>query len=392
MELNVQKYLRSGKTVADLKEELGIKSSEYGDLVMLNYSQIDSPKTNPIVMECRQLVLEKDTWDIVYRSFSRFFNHGEVLNLNEDFDFANAVALDKIDGSIIGVFFYDGEWFMTTRGVIGGNCQVGTFPITFKELFDLAVMQYPDFWGTIESACKDGNDYCYIFELTAPENRVVTPYTDRALHLLSVRDRGNEFCELNRVHSESISKAMGVELPTMHSFSDISELVSMASNVGQLNEGFVCIDYSRTDENGNYRRIKVKNPAYLAIAHLKDSSVSSLRSLMQLVIMGEASEFLTYFPEFNKYVECLQEKWYKYRDQLNAELEEAETKKHLPRKDFALWAKDKINPSVLFQLLDGKITTVQDWISQMVEQKGSKNFGKNMMQILKINDIEWKTE
>lgn len=98
MELNVQKYLRNGKTLADLELDLGIKSSEYGNLVILNYSQIDSPKNHPIVMECRQLVLEKGTWNIIHMAMKRFFNYGEALELTADFDYSRAVALDKIDG------------------------------------------------------------------------------------------------------------------------------------------------------------------------------------------------------------------------------------------------------------------------------------------------------
>jgi len=216
VELNVQKYLRNSKTLTDLESEFGIKSSEYGNLVILNYSQIDSPKTNSIVMECRQLVLEKGTWDLIFRSFHRFFNYGEALELTGDFDVSNAVALDKIDGSIIGVFRYRGEWLMTTRGVIGGDCQVGTFPLTFKELFDLTVSQYPRFWGALNELMQS-HDYCYTFELTSPENRVVTPYTDRALHLLTVRDVGAGFKEIERCGIEVIGEELGVPiLPCMN--------------------------------------------------------------------------------------------------------------------------------------------------------------------------------
>jgi len=98
MDLQVQTYLRSGKTLVDLKTELGIESREWEDLVILNYNQIESPKTHPIVQECRQLILRKNTWDIVFMSFQRFFNYGENLEETKDFDFANAVALSKIDG------------------------------------------------------------------------------------------------------------------------------------------------------------------------------------------------------------------------------------------------------------------------------------------------------
>lgn len=91
MLMEVQKYLRSGKTLKDLKSELGIIFSEYENLVILNYSQIDSPKFHPITMECRGLILEKDTWDIVSFPFRRFFNENEG---NLPFDYSSAKGLE----------------------------------------------------------------------------------------------------------------------------------------------------------------------------------------------------------------------------------------------------------------------------------------------------------
>lgn len=277
---------------------------------------------------------------------------------------------------------------MTTRGVIEGNCQVGTSPLTFKQLFEQAVSQYPNFWSELEYTRKKGYNLDYTFELTAPENRVVTPYMERSLHLLTIRDADHDFCELGPVHVQRMASMLGVKIPQSHSFKNIEELVQMAANVEGLNEGFVCIDYS-VQENGTYRRMKVKNPAYLAVAHLKESSASSLRSLLQLVIMGEANEFLAYFPEYKSYVEGLKTEWDKYRSRLVSELGMAKEKKSLPRKDYALWAKTCINSNVMFQYLDGKITTVQDWVDLNIKEKGAKNFGKMMMQVLKIKDIEW---
>lgn len=77
--LEVQTYLRGGKTIDDLESELGIKAIAHPTLplVILNYNQIESPKRNSIVRECRGLVLEVGTWNVVARSFQRFFNFGE---------------------------------------------------------------------------------------------------------------------------------------------------------------------------------------------------------------------------------------------------------------------------------------------------------------------------
>mgnify|MGYP001296035369 CR=1 FL=1 len=81
--LEVQKYLKN-KTLDDLNIEFGIKIKEHDELplVILNYSMIDhgtiGNKTHPIVCECRGLVLEVGSWNIVARSFYRFFNFGET--------------------------------------------------------------------------------------------------------------------------------------------------------------------------------------------------------------------------------------------------------------------------------------------------------------------------
>lgn len=98
MELEIQKYLRNGGTRDSLKESLGIKSSQNGNLVIFNYDQIESPKTHPIVMEARCLILEDKTWDIVFMAMKRFFNYGEALDLTSDIDYSRAIALEKIDG------------------------------------------------------------------------------------------------------------------------------------------------------------------------------------------------------------------------------------------------------------------------------------------------------
>ena len=63
IELEVQKYLRAGKTLENLKEEFGISANQHGGykkLYSLKYDQIDSHsvRSHPIVRECRGLILD----------------------------------------------------------------------------------------------------------------------------------------------------------------------------------------------------------------------------------------------------------------------------------------------------------------------------------------------
>lgn len=105
--LSVQRLLRDGRTLDDLNKLYGIDAthSETDPLVILNYDQIESPKTHPVVRECRGLVLEKDTWNVVARAFTRFFNYGET---DCQFDWSKFTATTKEDGSLLLLYRYAG--------------------------------------------------------------------------------------------------------------------------------------------------------------------------------------------------------------------------------------------------------------------------------------------
>ena len=118
--LHVQKYLLENG-IDQLTQELGIEVKQYPEhgIMNLNYSQIDSPKTHPVVIECRGLILSMEKpYTVISRKFDRFFNHGEALDITQAFSGENAILGLKEDGSCIGVYYnpYTGTWNTSTRG------------------------------------------------------------------------------------------------------------------------------------------------------------------------------------------------------------------------------------------------------------------------------------
>ena len=89
-----------------LKTKYGITVKDYPDhgLYVLNYCQIESPRTSPISRECRGLTLNHSL-EVVARSFDRFFNVGEADCVNLKIQ-PSDVCYDKVDGSLIRVFFF----------------------------------------------------------------------------------------------------------------------------------------------------------------------------------------------------------------------------------------------------------------------------------------------
>jgi T4 RnlA family RNA ligase len=378
MILETQKYLQT-KSLNDLKSELGISYSEYKSLVVLNYSLIDSPKFHPIVLECRGLILEKDTWKIVSFPFKRFFNTDEDPNLT--FDYSNAVGLEKLDGSLIQVFYYN-EWLMSSRGQIENNCCVPMSNLTFKELFNLTIND--DFYS------KLNNNYNYIFELTSPENRIVTIYKDRQLHLLSMRNI-DTWKELTLNELKRQSDIIGVPLPRIVNFKDKIDIVELSKSVATLDEGFVAVDYNDHDDI-SFKRIKVKNPSYVAIQHLKENSARSLRSLISLVYENQQDEFLSYFPEFQNHVDLIKEKYDNYINNINLEKSSILDYLKIDKKEYALKVKNFKNLPFMFNLYNGKCKTFLEFLSSIEKLKGRKYLEKYLVEQLKLKDINFYVE
>ena len=251
-----------------LEKNYSIKYSIWEDLVCLNYCQQNSPKFDDITRECRSLVLgmrstenKGDNFYIVSRSFDRFFNEGEDINLK--YDITQLTAYEKVDGSLIGVFNHKDKWLYRTRSMImpDDTMFVNGSNLTWKDLIESQIEPCDLFMK---------KDCTYIFEVVSPENRVVTNYPERSAYLLQIRNNisGNySFYGYNK----DIAFMGGWKVPQRYKFDTIEHCLGSAKDLKGLEEGYVLYDqYGKPC-------IKVKNPAYVAAHHLRGNGILPLR-------------------------------------------------------------------------------------------------------------------
>jgi T4 RnlA family RNA ligase len=335
--LHVQEYLKN-HTYDDLKEEFDIRHKLYDDRVIFKYG-VKSPKYHPIVMECRGLILSLDN-EIVSRPFDRFFNLYEGDD-HLDFNWNDSIVFTKLDGSLIQGYNYNGKWYVGTSGTAFAE---GETPMktTYHDLFVKAVGGRD--LQEVFRFLPEG--YTFLFELTSPENRIVTPYSETKITLLAVRDN-----ETGKYVNYSV---IDQHKETLFDFCDIAkrydlnkekDVLDFVDSLPQLEEGVVCFD-TKTQ-----KRIKVKNVKYVAVHHLRGNEVTH-KSIITLLLKGEMDEYLTYFPEDFDFMKT-------YIDEFNNLKEEIvnvfNKYKHIEdQKEFALKAKDLKYSSVLFQLRKGK--------------------------------------
>lgn len=294
--MQVIEFIKQNGTAA-LTEQFAISVKEVDELLVLNYNQIDSPKTHPIVMECRSLILEAGTLKVVSRSFDRFFNYGEALNVMPVIDWSKAVAYEKVDGSLIKIYNYKDHWYISTKGTAYGESDCMGYGITFAELVYKAL------------GCKDDSEFqrimrrstmcpftTYIFELTSVENRVVKRYEGYKLHFLASRYNFNGAYNTADERSwilELMEYGNGigefVEVAQAYSFATDEDCVRTAASLKDLDEGYVIYQ-------DGVPIAKIKSPTYVAVHHIRGEGLNPKR-IMELVLTNEQDEYLQYFPD-----------------------------------------------------------------------------------------------
>jgi hypothetical protein len=352
--MNTQEYLRSGKTLEDLTSELGISVTKHETLplVILNYDQIESPKTHPIVRECRGLVLNSEDYSLVARAFGRFFNWGEVADEMPLFDWNSCKAYEKVDGSLVLIYYFDGRWHANTRGSFAAwplfnDEYVAKFyglPTTFKWsdgfLKALGV-------NSLDELNLD-RSITYVCEFCSLWNKVVRTYSEPCMYMLT-RFAGME--EIGPTYHPNF-KTLG-----SYPLTSVQDVQSFVTDHPEATfEGIVVKD------DGN-RRWKLKNPRYVALHHMKGNGTEIFKpkNLMPYILKNEGDELMTYFPE-------IKDVFAEYKGKVDEAYNVLETlwtaNKDIPvQKDFALSIVGRTPfTSVLFNLRKQGGTLRDEWM------------------------------
>ena len=265
-----------------LKSDFGVEAKKHPelDLYILDYSQKDSPRFNPIVDECRGLVIDGN-YDLVSKGFSRFYNLGEGPDV---IDWSQPVHVTtKQDGSMIHTFHHKDQWFVNTR-FSWGDGEVNLSGFTWRQL----VEKHLDY-------SKLNKKNTYVFELCGPYNKVVRQYPP-SLFLLAFFAQGEEYPHWCIQYE---SERIGIPATETHNVKSQDEAIKLLEKLSAGDptfEGFVFRDWK--DD-----RCKSKNASYVALHQMSSNGcIGAYKHIVPLVIKNEHKEVLVYFPEIEERV------------------------------------------------------------------------------------------
>ena len=293
----LQLALRTGYTPERLSQSLDIAVKPhplFPNLLLFKYSQVSSPMSDPVVQASRGIILDSaNDWAVVSHTYDKFFNLGEPNAATIDWE--SAVAAEKLDGSLIQMFHYQGNWHVATSGTADAGGKVNGLEMTFAQLFwdtfhaqglDLSDLDVPENDDERAGSSSDWTRFTFAWELCTPLNRVVVDNRDFRVTLIGIRDR---------VRGTEVGIYQGpAKWPKVRHFAvDTREgLLKAVQELDPLKqEGFVVVDKF-------WNRVKLKSEQYLALHHLRGNGNPTPKSALKVILAGETGEILASFPEW----------------------------------------------------------------------------------------------
>lgn len=268
-----------------------LKISHEGEYILFKYNHYDSIMREPIVQEARGLIINMKTKKVVCHSFNKFFNYDD--SNSKPIDWNSAKVLDKIDGTLVNLWWDNNEWHWSTNGNIDAfkgttNIKADTFGNCIIRAITNEELTYDEFLSYFKPA------YTYMFELVTPANILVTKANEDKLYYLSCRNM--------ITGKEEIKTVLPVIAPKQYHFNNIKEVVEAANKFDDQHEGYVVVD-------NNYNRVKVKGKEFLKSFYINNFQLSK-HQLMDILLQKEVyDEFIKTFPQYIPALKDLEDKW-----------------------------------------------------------------------------------
>lgn len=318
------------------------------DLIIWNYSQkVQYEKLwDDITLRCRGLITDTNG-KVIVQPFIKFFNYEEVVNeipTKNDYVYVQ----EKMDGSLGILFYYKGEWVMSTRGSFTSE----------QSKRGLEILENKYQLRSFETSIA------YLVEIIYPENRIVVNYKKEKIIFLSAtlnhsfnwEDSKND--ELHWTTSCAFFKSNGIKkediVETKQFFNFSEELYNELRLKNEDNkEGYVLKFFP-----SNFR-VKIKFEEYVRL-HKIVTNISNRDIWEYLKDNKPFDEILDKVPdEFYDWVkETAKDLTIRYE---NIEKEYKWIFEHImnvknstDRKIFAEYAKRYSHPSILFNMKDNK--------------------------------------
>ncbi len=224
--------------------------------------------------ECRGLIFDTATGNLISRPYHKFFNVGERAETNLDkIDLTQPhVVLEKLDGSMI-------RPIPTPEGFRLGT-KAGVTDVAMNAEYFVA--DKPEYAKFIKSSFACG--LTPIFEWCSRKNRIVVDYPDDQLILTAVRDmRSGNYIS----YSQMVETGKNYDIPVVKAIAgDETDIEKIVDHIRKWDDGEgVVIRF----ENGHM--VKIKADEYV-LRHRSKEQINSEKNIIQVILNDSVDDMI----------------------------------------------------------------------------------------------------
>lgn len=296
MESKILNIIKNNKNWREIIESKNIRIKDKYPYMIFNYG-VDVDPTDPVVREARGIIIDMERLEVACWPFNRFYNSYEEAARDdlENFDWNNCRVEEKIDGSIVKLFWnrYSEKWQWATNGCIDA-ADADTF--SGESFLDVIKEAYN--YNQIVFEALD-EEMTYIFELVSPFQQIVIYYPKTLLYHIGTRNNNT---------GEEDWRYIGVLHPEIYQLNTLDDCLSAANKLNadetQVGgEGFVVVDK-------NWRRLKIKSPEYVAAHKIRGNRNVDKKYIIEIIkeFPDKIDEICADFPDLAVYY-----RYYQYK-------------------------------------------------------------------------------
>lgn len=189
----------------------------YGDFLKEHSGSKIPMFPNQESLECRGIMFDAQTGEILARPFNKFFNFHECPNDIGVRDLKDATVLEKLDGSMVVPIIHP----LSKEVRLCTKQGIGPVSVLVESLTNISR-------DVLKEIIQEG--YTPIFEFTSPEQRIVLKYEDSRMTLLAVRHMVNgNYCDEQQLNGFSLR----LNVPLVHKYEGSIALEEVAKWEGR---------------------------------------------------------------------------------------------------------------------------------------------------------------
>lgn len=357
----LQNYLKdhcscmTHEQITELFKNINVTVKFQDGLVLFSYD-INADFTDPVVCNCRGIILYEEDYSIACYPFDKFDNYNAPWA--DEIDWSTAKVQEKLDGSLIKLWWnkLKHEWTVSTNSMIYAKDAPLEKEMTFQDLFNLAVNK-PDY-------NRMDKEKTYLFELTSPSNRIVIRYEKTELWHIGTRNNST----LKEEETD-----IGIKKPK--EYSGINNVETALSVINELckgkkkYEGYVIVDRY-------YHRIKIKSNFFLNVHYLQSLRIGQVDRVIRFILEDDTREIIRYCPEVEHIIKYFDWQISEFYYRIRKYLQKCSYYKAMDRKDYALHIADSPYKSFGFRFYDSADDDVEEFIKNISIEQIAKQIEK----------------